>query len=214
MVRAIYRGNGDSVFILWAGGHRQTEWKFSGPFHTKSKSKKTGLWGLRPPYPHLRLCRHPRGAPPWRPQFLFFMKCPTRACPSRESHIESTQKRYRTRSPTIARTLKVLAAPIRSEKDTGEDGCVQFFSTDFHRLGVNSRSYTFLKSTKKDNIHFLSSRTSSAFWAWSRFSASSQTRLWPPSITSSVISSPRWAGRQWSTRASGDASFIKSESTV
>ena len=30
-----------------------------------------------------------------------------------------------------------------------------------------------------------------------RFSASSQTRLWGPSITSAVTSSPRTAGRQW-----------------
>ena len=41
----------------------------------------------------------PAQAPPWRPQFLFFMKCPTRVCPSRESCIESPQKRYRTRKP-------------------------------------------------------------------------------------------------------------------
>lgn len=38
--------------------------------------------------------------------------------------------------------------------------------------------------------------TITAFWAWSRFSASSSTREWGPSSTSLVISSPRWAGRQ------------------
>ena len=53
--------------------------------------------------------------------------------------------------------------------------------------------------------HFSSSHTSSAFWACSRFSASSHTALCGPSMTSSVISWPRWAGRQCSTTASGSA---------
>src|SRR5262249_1849092 len=44
---------------------------------------------------------------------------------------------------------------------------------------------------------------SSAFWACRRFSASSQTAEWGPYRTSSVISSPQCAGRQWSTIASG-----------
>ena len=44
-----------------------------------------------------------------------------------------------------------------------------------------------------------SSQASSAFWACSRFSASSQTTLRGPSITAAVISSPRCAGRQCST---------------
>ena len=48
-----------------------------------------------------------------------------------------------------------------------------------------------------------SSHTSSAFCACSRFSASSHTALCGPSITSSVISCPRCAGRQCSTMASG-----------
>ena len=39
--------------------------------------------------------------------------------------------------------------------------------------------------------------------AWRRFSAWSNTRLRGPSSTSSVISSPRWAGRQCITQASG-----------
>ena len=50
-----------------------------------------------------------------------------------------------------------------------------------------------------------SSQASSAFWACSRFSAWSKTALCGPSITSSVISSPRCAGRQCSTIASGAA---------
>ncbi len=37
---------------------------------------------------------------------------------------------------------------------------------------------------------------STDFWAWMRFSASSQTTERGPSITSSVTSSPRCAGRQ------------------
>ena len=45
------------------------------------------------------------------------------------------------------------------------------------------------------------SHTSSAFWACSRFSASSHTALCGPSITSSVISCPRCAGRQCRTTA-------------
>ena len=47
-----------------------------------------------------------------------------------------------------------------------------------------------------------SSQASSAFCACSRFSAWSKTALGGPSSTSSVISSPRWAGRQCSTIAS------------
>ena len=48
-------------------------------------------------------------------------------------------------------------------------------------------------------------KASSAFWACSRFSASSQTADCGPSITSSVISQPRCAGRQCSTIASASA---------
>src|SRR5205823_1661791 len=50
-----------------------------------------------------------------------------------------------------------------------------------------------------------SSQVSSAFCAGNRFSAWSNTALCGPSITSSVISSPRWAGRQCSTMAPGAA---------
>ena len=50
-----------------------------------------------------------------------------------------------------------------------------------------------------------SSQASSAFWACSRFSASSQTTLCGPSITAAVISSPRCAGRQCSTTQPGPA---------
>lgn len=54
---------------------------------------------------------------------------------------------------------------------------------------------------------------SSAFWACSRFSAWSKTALCGPSSTSSVISSPRWAGRQCSTIAPGAAWPSRSAST-
>src|SRR5450759_3175329 len=47
-----------------------------------------------------------------------------------------------------------------------------------------------------------------------RFSASSQTRDCGPSMTSSVTSSPRWAGRQWRKMARVDASDISSASTL
>src|SRR5262249_32360402 len=40
-----------------------------------------------------------------------------------------------------------------------------------------------------------------AFWTWRRFSAWSSTMLCGPSSTASVISSPRWAGRQCITTA-------------
>ncbi len=47
------------------------------------------------------------------------------------------------------------------------------------------------------------------FWACRRFSASSNTTDWGPSITSAVTSSPRWAGRQCMNMVSGLA-FSKS----
>ena len=47
--------------------------------------------------------------------------------------------------------------------------------------------------------------TSSAFWVWRRFSACSNTTEAGPSITESVTSSPRWAGRQCMKHASGFA---------
>ena len=46
------------------------------------------------------------------------------------------------------------------------------------------------------------------FWACRRFSASSNTTDCGPSITSSVTSSPRWAGRQCMKSASGLACAI------
>ena len=52
-----------------------------------------------------------------------------------------------------------------------------------------------------------------AFCAWSRFSASSQTTDCGPSITSSVTSSPRWAGRQCMKIASFAAAAITFSST-
>ena len=59
-----------------------------------------------------------------------------------------------------------------------------------------------------------SSRNSiSAFWPCMRFSASSQTTDWLPSITSALTSSPRCAGRQCMNRASGLAQAIISLST-
>ncbi len=52
-----------------------------------------------------------------------------------------------------------------------------------------------------------SAHSSTPFCACRRFSASSNTTLCGPSITSSVISSPRWAGRQCITIASPAACF-------
>ena len=52
-----------------------------------------------------------------------------------------------------------------------------------------------------------------AFCAWSRFSAWSKTTDCGLSMTSSVISRPRWAGRQCITRASSLACFIRAEFT-
>src|SRR5204862_7642809 len=46
---------------------------------------------------------------------------------------------------------------------------------------------------------------STDFWAWMRFSASSHTADCGPSITASVTSSPRCAGRQWRKVAPGAA---------
>ena len=51
-----------------------------------------------------------------------------------------------------------------------------------------------------------SSQTMIAFCTWRRFSAWSKTTDRGPSRTASVISSPRWAGRQCMTSASGLAS--------
>ena len=66
-------------------------------------------------------------------------------------------------------------------------------------LPARSDSLRFsLPSHARSNSH-----TSSAFWACSRFSASSHTALCGPSMTSSVISCPRCAGRQCSTTALG-----------
>ncbi len=56
-------------------------------------------------------------------------------------------------------------------------------------------------------------RASSAFWACSRFSASSQAAECGPCSTSSVISSPTWAGRQCSTMWSGEAAVSSSAFT-
>ena len=54
---------------------------------------------------------------------------------------------------------------------------------------------------------------STDFCAWMRFSASSHTTERGPSITASVTSSPRWAGRQWRNSASPRAPAISSELT-
>ncbi|MNE11882.1 hypothetical protein D3C80_1046580 [compost metagenome] len=51
------------------------------------------------------------------------------------------------------------------------------------------------------------------FWAWRRFSASSKTTDCGPSITASVTSSPRWAGRQCMNSASALACFISASLT-
>ena len=60
--------------------------------------------------------------------------------------------------------------------------------------------------------HFISF-TSTAFCACSRFSASSKISSAWASITSVVISSPRWAGRQCSTMAPGLAASITASFT-
>ena len=57
------------------------------------------------------------------------------------------------------------------------------------------------------------SSTRSAFWAWSRFSDWSKMMLRGPSITSEVISSPRCAGRQCITSASGPAAWSSASFT-
>ncbi len=59
-----------------------------------------------------------------------------------------------------------------------------------------------------------SSHTRSAFWACRRFSASSHTTLWGPSMTSASTSYPRSAGRQWMKIASGRASAMTSLVTL
>mgnify|MGYP007116554486 CR=1 FL=1 len=56
-------------------------------------------------------------------------------------------------------------------------------------------------------------QASTAFWAWRRFSASSHTRERAPSMTASVTSSPRCAGRQCRKTASGEARPISASST-
>src|SRR3546814_12108977 len=62
--------------------------------------------------------------------------------------------------------------------------------------------------------HSLSSAQSRIdFWAWTRFSASSQTREAGPSITASTTSSPRCAGRQWRKSASPFALALNLSST-
>jgi fructose-bisphosphate aldolase, class II len=62
--------------------------------------------------------------------------------------------------------------------------------------------------------YYSSSRnSSSAFWACSRFSASSQTTLCGPSMTPAATSSPRWAGRQCMKTASSAARAMSSSVT-
>ena len=62
-------------------------------------------------------------------------------------------------------------------------------------------------------FYFFMVRTITAFWAWRRFSASSKISAAWASKTSSVISSPLWAGRQWRTIASGFATLMSFAST-
>ena len=52
-----------------------------------------------------------------------------------------------------------------------------------------------------------------AFWAWRRFSASSKTTEWGPSMTALVTSSLRCAGRQCMNRASALAWAIRASLT-
>lgn len=56
--------------------------------------------------------------------------------------------------------------------------------------------------------HYFISFTSTAFWAWRRFSASSKISPAWASNTLAVISSSLWAGRQCSTMASGLAAAM------
>ena len=70
-----------------------------------------------------------------------------------------------------------------------------------HRLGGEGITY---------NTSSLISRAIIAFCTCNLFSAWSKTKDCGPSRTSSVISSPRCAGRQCSTIASGRASFSSS----
>ena len=51
-------------------------------------------------------------------------------------------------------------------------------------------------------------------WRACRLAAWGQTRLRGPSMTAAAISSPRWAGRQCRTTASGAAPAMSSSSTV
>src|SRR4029079_12273060 len=85
------------------------------------------------------------------------------------------------------------------------------FGLAVYRLRGQDRDDASLSTYPGSRGHFsatplcLSSHTSSAFCACNRFSASSHTALCGPSMTSSVISCPRCAGRQCRTTASGSA---------
>src|SRR5262249_40945345 len=74
---------------------------------------------------------------------------------------------------------------------------------DFPDLSVHFFPFTFP----------ITRNSSSAFCVCSRFSASSQTTLCGPSITSAATSSPRWAGRQCMNSAFLPAAFIIGAST-
>ena len=74
--------------------------------------------------------------------------------------------------------------------------------------GMSGLEVCALAGTKAQCAYSTSRNSSSAFCACSLFSASSQTALWLPSMTSALTSSPRCAGRQCINRASGLAAFI------
>jgi len=61
------------------------------------------------------------------------------------------------------------------------------------------------QSKRSASAPYFSSSSSSAFCVCSLFSASSKTADCGPSMTASLISSPRCAGRQWRTMALGEA---------
>src|SRR5262249_61381380 len=109
-----------------------------------------------------------------------------------------------------ARTLGAAAGAEAEQEILEREGVIKVF--EIQALGADDPAAVIPDqewvALRPD--HRRSNRSRIAFCAWSRFSAWSNTMLRSPSSTSSVISSPRCAGRQWSTHASG--AFCKSSS--
>lgn len=76
-----------------------------------------------------------------------------------------------------------------------------------HREALENKSFYKIKTSLRALRFYLTKNSRIAFSEWSLFSACSNTTQFSPSITSSVISSPLWAGRQCSTIASFWAHF-------